>query len=85
MAKMLDCGLKVREFKFQAHYYIHFQTNTLGKGITPNYRSNSNTNVVLQGWLWYKITHEGWYAIKQRNQRHQIIKLQLVYTTLNPF
>ena len=25
------------------------------------------TAVVLEGWLWHWITHEGWYAIKQRN------------------
>ena len=31
MAKVLDCGVKVSEFKLQSHYYIHFQTNTLGE------------------------------------------------------
>ena len=33
MAKVLDCDLKVREFKLQLHYYIHFQVNTFGKGL----------------------------------------------------
>ena len=32
MAKVLDCGLEVSKFKLQLCYYIHFQTNTLGKG-----------------------------------------------------
>ena len=34
-AKMLDCDLKVSEFELQSHYYVHFQTNTLRKGINP--------------------------------------------------
>ena len=34
----------------------------------PSYGSNSTTTVLLKGWLWYKITHPGWYAIKQRNK-----------------
>ena len=29
---------------------------------------DSTTSVVLKGWLRREITHEGWYAIKQRNQ-----------------
>ena len=33
MVKALDCRIVVCEFKLQLHYYIHFQTNTLGKGI----------------------------------------------------
>ena len=45
----------------------HFWTNTLGKGmkplIHPSYGLNSTATVLLQGWLWYQITHEGWYAI----------------------
>ena len=32
------------------------------------YRLNSITAILLQGWLLHLITHEGWYAIKQRNQ-----------------
>ena len=28
-------NMLVGKFKFQSHYYIHFQTNTLGKGIKP--------------------------------------------------
>ena len=33
-----------------------------------SFELNSTTAVLLQGWLWYKITHEVWYAIEQRNQ-----------------
>ena len=34
MAKVLDCGLDVSEFELQSQYYVHFRTNTLGKGIS---------------------------------------------------
>ena len=32
MGKVLDCSPGISEFKFQSSCYIHFQTNTLGKG-----------------------------------------------------
>ena len=35
MVKTMDCGIAVTKFKLQLHYYVHFQTNTLGKGINP--------------------------------------------------
>ena len=35
MAKALDSGLKVSEFKLQSLFYIHFQTNTFGKDMNP--------------------------------------------------
>ena len=35
MAKVRDCSLKIREFKLQLCYYIHFWTSTLGKGMNP--------------------------------------------------
>ena len=35
MVKVLDYGIVVSEFKLQSHYYIHFWTNTLGKGMNP--------------------------------------------------
>ena len=44
MAKVLDCGLEVSEFKLQLHAYVPFWTNTLGL--------NSIT-AVLQRWLVY--------------------------------
>ena len=33
MVKAMDCGIVVSEFELQSRYYIHFQTNTLGKGM----------------------------------------------------
>ena len=50
-----------------------FWSNTLGKSINPlfpnhSYSLKSISGVLLQWLLWYKITHEGWYVIKQRNQ-----------------
>ena len=33
MAKVLDYGLEMSEFKLQLHYYVHFQSNTLANGI----------------------------------------------------
>ena len=35
MVKAMDCGIVVSEFEFQSHCYVHFRTNTLGKGINP--------------------------------------------------
>ena len=33
VAKVLFCYIIVNEFEFQSCYYIHFRTNTIGKGI----------------------------------------------------
>ena len=33
MIKVSDRGLKVREFKLPFHYYIHFWTNAIKKGM----------------------------------------------------
>ena len=32
-AKVLDCDLKVSKIELQTFYYIHFWTNSLGKGM----------------------------------------------------
>ena len=29
----MDCGIVVSEFVLQSRYYVHFRTNTLGKGM----------------------------------------------------
>ena len=34
MVKVADCGI-VSEFVLQSCYYVHFRTNTLGKGMNP--------------------------------------------------
>ena len=33
MVKALDCGIIVSMFELQLRYYVHFWTNTLGKGM----------------------------------------------------
>ena len=35
MVKAMDCRIVVREFVLQSRYYVHFQANTLGKGMNP--------------------------------------------------
>ena len=35
MVKAMDYGIEVREFILQSLYYVHFQVNTLGKGMNP--------------------------------------------------
>ena len=35
MAKALDCGIVVSKFEVQSRSYVHFRTNTLGKGTNP--------------------------------------------------
>ena len=35
IVKALDCGIAVREFELQSHYYVHFRKNTLGKCVIP--------------------------------------------------
>ena len=35
MVKAMSCGIVVREFVLQSHYYVHFRANTLGKGMNP--------------------------------------------------
>ena len=32
---VMDCGIVVSEFVLQLRYYVHFRTNTLGKGMNP--------------------------------------------------
>ena len=33
MVKAMDCGIVISEFELQSRYYVHFQANTLGKGM----------------------------------------------------
>ena len=44
--------IRVSEFELQSLYYIHFWTNTLGRGMNPNYRLNRITTV-LHEWFWH--------------------------------
>ena len=51
-----------------------------------SYRLNTNTTVLLEGWIWYKITQEGWYAIKQQtNPRHTHMYILLWRQFILPF
>ena len=53
MVKVLGSGILVCKFKLQSCYYVHFQTNTLAKGMKPpcppSYGLNSITTVFLKG------------------------------------
>ena len=40
VANQLDCNIVLIKFEFQWCYYIHFETNTLGKGVNPSHPSN---------------------------------------------
>ena len=57
MVKAMDCRIVVSEFEIQSCYYVHFQTNTLGKGMDPPYLPSyglTSTTTVLSGeWLWH--------------------------------
>ena len=56
MVKAMDCRIVVSKFKCQSHYYVHFRTNTLGKGMNPPYPPSyglNDTTPVLEGWLWH--------------------------------
>ena len=33
MIKAMDCRIVISEFELHSRYYIHFQTNALGKGM----------------------------------------------------
>ena len=35
VANVLDCDIVVNEFELQSCCYVHFLTNTLGKGMKP--------------------------------------------------
>ena len=35
MVKVMDCGVVISEFEFLARNYVHFQSNTHGKGTNP--------------------------------------------------
>ena len=49
VANMLDSDIVVNEFKLHSRYYIHFKTNTFGKGLKPLIFPV----VLLLGWLWH--------------------------------
>ena len=52
MVKVLNCKIFVSMFESQSRYNVHFQTNTLKKGmklLTPSsFRKNSTTTGLLE-------------------------------------
>ena len=40
MTKLMGCILQVNGLEFHSGYYVHFRTNTLGKGSEPSYPSS---------------------------------------------
>ena len=72
MANMLDCGIIISEFELQWYNYFHFRNNTLVKCI--------NFLILLQGWFWYWITHESWYAIKSKETKSSLEKTSSIQT-----
>ena len=51
------CHIIVSEFEPQSRYYVHFHTNTIGKGknalISSGYGLNNISTVGQQRWLWH--------------------------------
>ena len=54
----LDCDILVNKFELWPRYYAYFRVR-----YEHLYPSSS-----LVFFLWHYVNHEGWYAIKQRNQ-----------------
>ena len=54
-----------------AHIVLHkYPWKRCKLSYPPSYGLRSNTTtLLLQGWFWHLITHENWYAMKQRNQK----------------
>ena len=70
--KELECGLKESKFEHPSRYYFKFWTKTFGKSMSPYSTShgiNSDTTIPLQEWLWHWISHEGWYATKNKENK----------------
>ena len=70
VVNVLDGAIIVSHFQLQSRRYVHFWIYTFEKGnntLTPvSCGLQSKTTVLLQGWIWYEITREDWYAIKEK-------------------
>ena len=75
-AKMLSVYSGPSEFELQSYYYVHFWTNTPGKGMKPVIFPGI-VSLLIQEYLWHTIINEGWYAIAQRNQSKPTCKSPL--------
>ena len=84
---MPNCGREASKFELQSRYYVHFRTNTLGKGMNPLISpamSYSTTAIILKGCPWHYITLERWYTIKttQKQNRLHCMNIPYGYITL---
>ena len=48
MAKVLDRSFEVSKFQLQLCFYIHFQTNTLWKGMNLTYPSSYGLKPIVE-------------------------------------
>ena len=68
VSNVLNCHIVISKFELQSQKYIHFQTNTLGKCIISPESGYIAPLLFLTMMSVHWTTHEGWYAIKQRNR-----------------
>ena len=68
MVKALDCGIVVSKFAQLRSLSDKYPWERHEPPYPPSYGLNIITTVHLGGWIWNWITHEGWYAIYQKNQ-----------------
>ena len=53
VANVLDCDIAISEVEINSRYYVHFRTNTFGKGMnSPSYELKSAI-IVLLGLFWH--------------------------------
>ena len=77
MTNVLDCDLEVKQVRtlvaLQCSLSNYYTWKKHKLSYPSSYGLNSITTLLLQEKLWHKITHNGWYAIKQRSQTYFII------------
>ena len=47
MSKVVDRRLEISEFELRSSYYVRFQINTFGKGITPHFNHRYFLNNII--------------------------------------
>ena len=55
MAKVRNCGFEVSGFELQSRYYVHFQTNTFGKGFNPPFSPNYELNCMTTAFFFARM------------------------------
>ena len=68
------------------HDFKTVNTLLLTYPYTPSYGLNSITIVLIKGWIWHYITHEGWYAMpfNKETKTNPYIQIQSMVNAL-PF